>query len=109
MDEISIQNIDEILSKNPSIINISGNTDPTYSSSEFCNILIDFNGYLLQTGGRFSSTKEVLMTKKEWIMTMIREIHPEYEIRKMGESYKIDRLPFDENFGGDYGGTIIIN
>jgi len=110
MDIVSESLIDEFLSISPKIINIHGNTDPTYSSSEFCFVLIDFNGELFQTGK--CTSKIITMTMKEWIIYTIKNhIHPDYEIRRTNLGFKIDRVDsideeIDDDFGANFGGTI---
>lgn len=104
MDKISENLIDEIISVDPKIINISGNTDPTYASSEFCYILIDFNGDLFQTGIRDCPSKLITITKKEWISKTIKDIHPDYEIRRVRDGFNIDRVDsVDEEINNDFG------
>ncbi len=112
LDKISLEFIDEIISIKSDIISITGNTDPTYAGCEFGYFLINFENKLIQIGIRECEYSNKFTNKFEWMMEVINMIDSEYQIRKRGDKYFIDRLNdsdiVNENFGLDYGGIIMV-
>ena len=116
LDNISLKRVEEIISRNPRIIQISGNRNPTYARDEFCITLIDFGNEMFQIGIRDDSEpKKIKCSKAEWLQNTILNINSnKYQLRKFGEDdFRIDEVddlttennPHD-NFGCDYGGLI---
>jgi hypothetical protein len=80
--------LQEIENLKPSIITISGNTDPTYSSSEFYEVLLLNETYKYEFGikTKYSIVKSTIA---EWIMKIIKDRDPDYTLIKVHNNYVI--------------------
>jgi len=112
-DEPTVKEIlQEIENLNPSIITISGNTDRTYSSCEFYEVLMinQDNKYEHGIKTKFSKTESTI---SKWIMKIIKDRDPEYNIIKFYDVYVVGTYtykdpPYYDNCGisVDFGGII---
>ena len=80
-----LQEIEDI---KPSIITISGNTNRTYSSSEFYEVLLIKETYKCEFGIK-TIYSIVESTISEWIMKIIKDRDPDYTLIKVHGTYVI--------------------
>jgi hypothetical protein len=80
--------IKEIVKDDPDVIGIEGSTDPSCASNSFYYYLIDFGERLVQIGNDIEF-RLITTTKNGWIEKTIPYIHPNYELRKIGDRYYI--------------------
>lgn len=91
--------VDEILQEienlKPSIITISGNPNPTYSSSEVYEILILHDTYECEFGIN-TPYSIVNSTIKEWILKIIKVIDSDYTLIKVQNTYVIGEYTYKD-------------
>lgn len=108
--------LQEIKDAKPSIITISGNSDPTYSSSEFYEVLLIKETYKYEFGieTKYSIVKSTI---EEWIIKIIKYIDPDYTLIKVHNTYVIGEYTYENppdyyednnRVSIDYGGLLQI-
>jgi len=116
MNEESIRIAQKIAQQKPTTITILGNTDPTYSTTCFFEVLMisSINPERMITLGHKRKTSIWVDRVDLWIIDTIKIIHPDYEIVKFHDmyvvgEYSIEEPPYYSEEHGvcvDYGGNI---